>query len=427
MQRSGRLVLLLVLACYFALLILLNGTSEFRLWQLQTVPTLAPGFADMRVVTAGWECSRLGYDPMDHNPCDPWGRPVNYPRIWMSVAGLGWSEDNTGLLSIFVAATFFLAVFLVIGPISAGEALLYAVILTSPAIMSGVERGNVDLLLFALISVAVLLLGRGAFAYFWACALLLLTAILKIYPILGASALLKQARNRALMGLGLVLPPYVLFLLLTADDLRLMSEGTPRPVFWAYGVGVAVDAGRHLLSRAFPETVEVLMHPAAGLFFRALAVAVAVALAAWVAGRFVLPAGGDAGDHDRELAFFWAGASIYLGTFVILGHNWDYRLLFVILAIPQMLRWLRAPRPLGSMTAFALVAFVAALWLSFFGSLLFLLDEIATWLLFVYLAAMLLRTFPLKLNVSAGARLGFSRKAEAVTVAGARSSPPRLT
>jgi len=44
------------------------------------------------------------------------------------------------------------------------------------------------------------------------------------------------------------------------------------------------------------------------------------------------------GSHERNLTAFRMGASIYLGTF-LLGNNWDYRLAFLILVIPQLTQW----------------------------------------------------------------------------------------
>ena len=60
--------------------------------------------------------------------------------------------------------------------------------------------------------------------------------------------------------------------------------------------------------------------------------------------------GGIAGMRDREplafssernLAAFRMGASIYIGTF-LLGNNWDYRLAFLVLVLPQLLEWTRS-------------------------------------------------------------------------------------
>ena len=44
---------------------------------------------------------------------------------------------------------------------------------------------------------------------------------------------------------------------------------------------------------------------------------------------------------ERNLAAFRMGASIYIGTF-LLGNNWDYRLAFLVLVLPQLLEWTRS-------------------------------------------------------------------------------------
>jgi len=44
---------------------------------------------------------------------------------------------------------------------------------------------------------------------------------------------------------------------------------------------------------------------------------------------------------ERNLAAFRMGAAIHIGTF-LLGNNWDYRLAFLVLVLPQILEWTRS-------------------------------------------------------------------------------------
>ena len=88
-KLDGRFLLLAILIVYFTpILIAVFSPDYSRLWNSRWIypfiPKMLPLFADMRVITAGSECIRLGYDVLVENPCDPWNREMNYPRIWES-------------------------------------------------------------------------------------------------------------------------------------------------------------------------------------------------------------------------------------------------------------------------------------------------------------------------------------------------------
>src|SRR5918994_5886802 len=129
--RDSRIYLLAALGVYLAA-VFLAAAGGFDLWRLLGVPTAHPRFLDMNVITSGWECTRQGYDVLVQNPCDPWDRPTNYPRIWMSLAPLGLGQSSTVALALAVWAAFFAAVFSLIGRLTRGEALVYATVLLSP-------------------------------------------------------------------------------------------------------------------------------------------------------------------------------------------------------------------------------------------------------------------------------------------------------
>ena len=62
---------------------------------------------------------------------------------------------------------------------------------------------------------------------------------------------------------------------------------------------------------------------------------------------------------SRELDFFCAGAGMYVATFALV-RSADYRLVFVLLTVPQLARWAAARRALAIAT---LLAVFATLWL----------------------------------------------------------------
>src|SRR5258708_3409111 len=90
----------------FSLLVHIYGYD--KTWQLWNIPTLSPHFADLRVITAGSESYAKGHDPMINNPADPWGRPLNYPRVWQSLYLLGINQSHTTCLGISLIFLFVL-------------------------------------------------------------------------------------------------------------------------------------------------------------------------------------------------------------------------------------------------------------------------------------------------------------------------------
>lgn len=109
---------------------------------------------------------------------------------------------------------------------------------------------------------------------------------------------------------------------------------------------------------------------------------------------------------ERNLAAFRMGASIYIGTF-LLGNNWDYRLAFLVLVIPQLLEWSRSLNQKYRYIALASLFGVLAscwhfvIWFSpffnfFQGSkeVWFIFDEFLNWMLVPGFAYLLLASAP---------------------------------
>ena len=106
----------------------------------------------------------------------------------------------------------------------------------------------------------------------------------------------------------------------------------------------------------------------------------------------------------RNLAAFRMGASIYVGTF-LLGNNWDYRLAFLILVMPQLLLWSRLTghaRFRFIATTVLILVFISCwnfvIWfapsLANVKELLFVIDEIANWMLVAGLGYLLSVSMP---------------------------------
>jgi hypothetical protein len=336
-------------------------------------------FLDLRFFTSAWECIRAGTDVWPTNPCDPLTRPYVYPRLWNVPAPLGLAQEHTVRLGYLLIAGFFASALLAMGRAGLLDGLVWLVALCSPAVMLGVERGNPDLLIFPLVVAAVLLLNvRHTAARIAAHAVLLLAAVLKLYPVLAWLPLLRQPRRWAIWGVATLGAIFAGYLVATRDDVRQIRETVIREEAYAYGAPILGDevGGRFVVL-------------AVGLLLAAALAAFLLARGGWQE-----PAAG------RDLDLFLAGAGVFVGTFAA-EHNFNYRMVFLLLTLPQLLRWAREPGPPLPLAAVAVATVIATLWLGTslpviplgFGewwgrvSTEFPYDELLNLALFAYLAA----------------------------------------
>jgi len=350
---------------------------------------VAPGdlsFADLRSVTSSWDCVRKGIQPFPHNPCDPFHRPANYPRIWTQFGRVGLGEGDTVPLGVAIAVVFFVSALAVAGPLTLGEGAVYGLTLIAPATMLGVERGNVDLLMFALVVLGVLLVRRSP----WAGAVpIVLAGILKLYPAFAGVVLLRRRRRWPAAVASLVV--LAVYAVVTLNDIRTLRHVIPRVVVNSYGAGVIVEALR-LAHVSWVQSAAEVRYVRLAI----IALGLLLALVLFLARRNVE----DDDGYELRRDAFWAGAAVYLGTYVF-GSNFDYRLAFLVLCVPQLCAWARRGGAPAPWPAAAIAALVTTLYLSsevpplpfgaqtWYTHLSFPPEEVLNWLLFAWLAAAL--------------------------------------
>ncbi len=169
MERP-RLFLALSLAAGVAIILMVMHFYGFtRTMSLWSINTYGMKFLDLRLITDTPQSIRQGYDPAVQNPGDPLQRIFNYPQIWYLILKSGINEKWTAPLGIVIIALFLVSVCVFPGrltPLSVGLLLLA---MASPAVMLGLARVNVDLLIFALMTLSLGLVTAQAV---WALAVL---------------------------------------------------------------------------------------------------------------------------------------------------------------------------------------------------------------------------------------------------------------
>jgi hypothetical protein len=397
---------LLVVACVLMWILLISlfmGYGYDRTWHLWKVPTMRPIFLDFRLIPGSAESFRHGYEPAIKNPFDPNHRIFNYPFFWRLFFYSGISEKDTVWVSISMIVLFFTGVFLFPEKLSISGAIGMLLVLLSPASMLLYERGNVDLLVFFVCAMAVLATSYSAYL---ATGLILLAAIMKLFPILGLTVLLREPKRIFLWLSSASVFVLLMYMARTWGSVKASWTKTMRGDGLSYGTNILVVRYQgqftQALSRWFsPPQIQILLQYGF----------LAVALVLLFIFSFLALRNREQSDFpsERNLAAFRMGAAIYVGTFLI-GNNWDYRLAFLVLLVPQLVEWMRSVHRTYRLTAWVSMILVLLscwhLWIVQMPPVPLLyaaddpkrfwmiLDEVFNWMLFASLAYLLVASVP---------------------------------
>lgn len=297
---------------YLAAIVALAGSIAYlgwvRTWASVHVPAMYPPFADMRAIQGAVISVEHGFNPRVSNLGDPWRRPFNYPTLWIAIGKTLNLTNNKRFILIctaLVACFAGICAFLIFRFPSFG--LLAS--LVSTATLLGIERGNIDLLVFCLLLPAALWIPKR-----WSPMPLLLATLLKLYPVFALSALFIRRQFRlfaASLAVAVAIFGYLW------DQLAELRSTTPVYCLISYGV---------------PSVT------ACFAVFRLPTWLLVMTLAEFGYAMLVLAyyfSKSDAAKPRQETEFnlMLVGAAIYIGTFLVVS-NWDYRLIFLILCIP---------------------------------------------------------------------------------------------
>jgi hypothetical protein len=371
---DGRIVAAGALAVYLLAVAIPRIVSGIDIWPALGVPSGPSLFFDTRNLTAALECRRLGFDPLVESPCDPWGRPLNYPRVWLALRFFGLDQSDTVALALVFIALFLVAVYLLMGRLTFGGGILLAVAMCSPSVMFAVERANLDIVVFTLMVGAVLAWGAGRLSVQALSPIVVFVgATAKIYPVFGLPAYLFLRRRAAALVAISCAAAFVVYTVITLGDIQAVARVAPQGQHHSFGARILPVAIYHLVG---PERWQ------GGLLSKQLLVivpVVAVGTIVWLLGRRRLPLPDERADSATRLAFF-LGSLIFLGTFAV-GNNFDYRLIFTLLTLPQLFDWATEEHgePRGGLAAITIVALLALLWIGALSEPLRLGDEVATW------------------------------------------------
>jgi hypothetical protein len=151
---SGTVVALGIVSIAIALLALGRVVGWDPTWRALGVTPLQPPFFDMHVINDYAACAWKGVDAYEPRACNV--ANYNIPPAWLWLGFLGVTgADSSWLSAAIIAATAIVMVLLLQGR-SWSHGVIALVAILSPSVMMGVERGNLDLLILALVGAAAL-------------------------------------------------------------------------------------------------------------------------------------------------------------------------------------------------------------------------------------------------------------------------------
>jgi hypothetical protein len=389
---DGRLLFIAAVTAYFGVVAIGRVVWRIDIWPVLGVPSGPSIFFDARNLTAAWECDRLGYDPLHQNPCDPWGRPLMYLRPWLLFAPLGLNQSHTFALGVTLIVAVFGSFVLLVRRVPLGTGIILALAACSPAVMFALERANMDIALFTLVTLAVLI--WRAFPIHARVAspiLVLLAATAKLYPVFALPSFVLTRNRRASRAAVACLAVFTIYCAYSYRDIVHVAEIATQGQEFSYGARILPAHLYHQLGADRWAGPAVVKQVAAALPLAGIAALIIVRIRRRLAAE---PQPDDLNDATASLVALHVGALVYLGTFVT-ANNFDYRLVFLLLTLPQLMAWARErTHRFSSLAAMNILAILLLLWVGALSRRLNLWDELASWAVAGLFIGLLTATMP---------------------------------
>ena len=331
--------------------------SYQKIWLFFGVGSLDQTFGDLRVILAGWEAIRDGLNPYLSNPTDPWERLYNYPPIWLYGAATGFGQEATNAIGTVFLALFLLTIGVLSKRLPRQFLPYWLLVLMSPPALLAMERGNIDLVVFSLVFLA-LPYSRLRFPA------VALAACMKIFPLFALP--MARVGNRWKAAL-VTLSAVMFYLLWEREKIALALKATPTPIMYAFG-------GRVIFLRA-----GVVLHERFGIDISQTTVMASFWLLLLIVSLGVAALAFRGKQEEQPDLYFLAGAGVFLGSFIF-NANWNYRLIFLLPMIPYITGLANKPRQQG------LVLIALKMWMDRFQDfrLILLADDLVGWITYAW-------------------------------------------
>lgn len=417
-EIDGRFLVIAALLGYFGLLYLANFFVPYhKFWRRIGVPAVKNPFIDLREVLGAFDCDRLtGEVSLINNSCF---NQISYPSSWSSLTWLGLEQRDIIFWGVFFALIFYGITLIIIGRLNYQEAVVYALILCSPPVMLLVERGNVDIVIYSWLGVGLIIIKNSRALIFRLCAYLLIFfwGVVKLFPIFGLVVIIKEKRNLFLFLAAIFTTAFITYFLASIGEMKTISQAFDVDNVWFRFGYKALLKVNYLISQLFlftsgetdiKKTIRYMMYIIMSLLTLLILTRVLLSkfkiFQQWLSSDFVSTDSDKSLDKSQYIDYFRLAAGIYLGNYLVIGLVFDYKLTFLIFALPQILDWIKQENQLSLSSSMALVAIVATFYASPF-LYTWVVDEIINLLLFVNLLYMAILSMPEWLKILVHRRL----------------------
>jgi hypothetical protein len=288
----------------------------------------------LHIVTYSIDCAAKGLNPFTTGACNPWGVLYNYPSFWLHLGTIGVSSTSTNALGVLFVALLCATLLLIYDTRTVASGILAFSAVIAPPILTLMERGNIDILMFAASVLTVMILAKqaGPGATLVQSGVFAFLAVLKIYPVAGATVLAHRRWGfagimltglLAVIGLlGLVGPKELTYIALNTPQSGVMSYGD-MPIFLA-----AKDRG--LLPATMEANILRVIASTTALTLAGISILFSLRHPGTLRGLPTLDPASTTG------AAAMACISVFCFSF-LLGSNYFYRLVFLLGVLPVLL------------------------------------------------------------------------------------------
>jgi hypothetical protein len=350
----------------------LPSLQRLKFYRPFGIPALNLPFADMNYIFASLDCARRGIPTT--SVCPAAGYSFIYPKTFYLLLPTGLSAGDSRAAVIVTFLVFSLSVPIFLDARSWKECFYYLIILVSPPVILALERGNIDLLVISLVAIAAIQLEARHMTSL-ALAWVFLAAMLKVYPFLAILVGFGRVRRLYVLVAGLAI---VAGFWIQLDQLRYISRHVEQTALYSWGYPVPFIAlraalGKRNMAWLIPQGVDHIAQILSPLL--CLVVALALIRSRRTVSLMSL----------RHGPAMLAGSSMYCFCW-LLGTNFDYRYLVLLLAMPFLFD-AASTSAFKAWAKLALLCMPTMFWLAANPrhTILVLGQQLVTWLVFMLL------------------------------------------
>ena len=220
------------------------GLDWVRTWKVIGFPGALPPFFDLHIITdnaARCADAAVSEYPYVHARCDPWHQLYNYPPVWLMLGKLGINGDHTVLLATMIELPALALFAYLLRGRSIRCALIALPLMLSPSVVLGFERGNIDILEWALVCVAALVYCDGSKRRAAISLLLLCLAVVLKFLAIFCCTLAGRLRPASVIVAALLVVFSLLYLYSLSNVLPRIRTITTISPYVSYGYIILFD------------------------------------------------------------------------------------------------------------------------------------------------------------------------------------------